>query len=717
MKVVILQDYLRAGGTERQSVFLAHCLSEYGYEVQLLTFRPGGVLAASIGNIEHCALQSFDTGFDWLAVGLTRALQDSSPHCILCQGRMANSYAGTLQRRFPHINVISTIRTGKPLSLFYRRSLCKTEHIIVNSDWWRNQLVGQGVKEDRISVVHNPLTFDCSPNQQGQRSRIREKFSVTSTICVFICVQEFRPGKRHVDLIRYFSEFGNAKHWQLWLVGDGKERKKCERLAIQLGIEQQIQFIGFTGDPIPFYAGADVAVSVSKEDSLPNFLIEAQTMGLPVVALDYRGVKEAFLSKHSGFLLSRSESKSFVKTVNRFIQDEPLRKQMGKSAQTFAQQKFSPVRQVEKILKILESVVKAKIPIQPKRIVLSRPDRIGDVVVTTTCFQSIKSSFPEAKVYVIVAETIQPLLSHHPLIKEVIGLSPCEMANSELIERKLNQIQPCCLVHLHFNQKIEKAAKNAGIPYRIGFSSHKAGHGLTSHQPDNKKQCKKHEADYNFDLLNLIGVRNTSTLKPMLFPSLSAKESLMSKCSWLRNLGSYATLHMTAFGKKKTLTSTLFVDVAHWLHDVHGFKIVFVGKEDNHPTFVEVNTMIGDKKWVLNTVARLRLAETAWLLKSSSLTMGRDSGITHISAAIGTPTYTVMIPLGRTLSSRRWRPLGPNTAFYEKQIFPNMFETDSGYQNRYVRNITFDDIKKELDGLLRKKRYQPMETIDSKPGK
>ena len=714
MKVVILQDYLRAGGTERQSVFLARCLNECGHDVQVLTFRPGGVLSAYLDRTNHRALQPFDTGLDWVAVGLVRALEDSAPDCILCQGKVANSYAGILQVRFPNFNVISTVRTGKPLPFFYRWSLCKTRHIIVNTDWWRNQLVGQKMKADRISVVHNPVTFDCSPvDQQGLRSRIREQFSVSSTTCVFICVQEFRSGKRHIDLIHHFAELGKATSWQLWLVGDGKERKKCERLATQLRIEQRIQFMGFTGDPIPFYAGADVAVSVSHEDSLPNFLVEAQTVGLPVVAVDYQGVKEAFIPGQSGFLLSDGEPKCFVETVNRLIEDDALRKQMAACARNFARLQFSPTFQVAKILHILQSAVKVKAPMQPKRMVLSRPDRIGDVVVTTTCFEAIKSSFPNVKLYLIIADHIQTLVSNHPLIDEVIGLSPGEMADLKLIEMRLNQIRPCCLVHFHYNETIEKAAENVGIPCRVGFSSRRMNHGLTHHRPDNKKQCQKHEADYNFDLLNLIRVKNTSGLAPSLFPVPSAKASLMTKCSWLKYTGPYATFHMTAYGKKKTLTSTLFIDIAHWLHKVHGLKVVLVGKENDHPTFLDVKNGLRDNAWVIDTVGTLDLAEVAWLLKDSSLTIGRDSGITHISAAVGTPTYTVMIPLGRTLASRRWRPLGPNTVFYEKQIFPHVFEADSHYQNRYVRSITLDDIKDELDQLLRKNSWQHREAVAS----
>ena len=77
MKILIVQDYLRSGGTERQSVFMATAFARAGHEVTLLTFRPRGVLELD-GEQQPFAfrsLQSFDTGLDWFAPGLLGAAE------------------------------------------------------------------------------------------------------------------------------------------------------------------------------------------------------------------------------------------------------------------------------------------------------------------------------------------------------------------------------------------------------------------------------------------------------------------------------------------------------------------------------------------------------------------------------------------------------------------------------------------------------------------
>src|SRR5665213_3183145 len=82
MKIIVLQDHLRSGGTERHSILLTREFAALGHASELITFRPGGLLAPT-ANCKHRALQPFDTGIDWFAPGLLRAVLDGSD-MVLC---------------------------------------------------------------------------------------------------------------------------------------------------------------------------------------------------------------------------------------------------------------------------------------------------------------------------------------------------------------------------------------------------------------------------------------------------------------------------------------------------------------------------------------------------------------------------------------------------------------------------------------------------------
>ena len=161
MKILLVQDRLRSGGTERQSVLLANAFAAAGHPITLLTFRPGGALASTVApSVTRIALQPFDTGLDWLAPGLARAVQRAQPDIVLCRGRMANCYGGALQKRFPATAVVATLRTGKPLPRLFRQSLPRVRHIVANSREARDRLLArQRLPAAAVSVIHNALVF------------------------------------------------------------------------------------------------------------------------------------------------------------------------------------------------------------------------------------------------------------------------------------------------------------------------------------------------------------------------------------------------------------------------------------------------------------------------------------------------------------------------------------------------------------------------------
>src|SRR5215510_11842943 len=158
MKILIVQDYLRSGGTERHSVFLGAACAKLGHEVTLLTFRPRGALGDDAENQPFAfkSLQPFDLHLDWFAPGLLRTVAAAAPDLVLCMGRMANCYAGFIQSRVPNAAVICTMRTGKLLPYLFLRSLRRCRHIVANSHVAKRVLTDQhNLPAHKITVIHN----------------------------------------------------------------------------------------------------------------------------------------------------------------------------------------------------------------------------------------------------------------------------------------------------------------------------------------------------------------------------------------------------------------------------------------------------------------------------------------------------------------------------------------------------------------------------------
>jgi glycosyltransferase involved in cell wall biosynthesis len=402
MKILLLQDYLRSGGTERQSVLLANAFAAAGHATTLLTFRPGGALAGTVASaVTRQVLQPLDTRLDWFAPGLCRTVRRIAPDIVLCMGRMANCHAGGLQKHLPRTTVIATMRTGKKLPLLYRRSLRLVRHIVANShDAARVLAASYAVPPEKISVIHNSLVFPSGPTDETGDATPLSRFApaiatssapasaiphsplptphfnpsdlqtfrpadvslrahhgATPATTVLLCVAMFRPEKNQRFLVELAARLPRDADWQLWLAGEGEARSACERLAAELNLGARIKFLGFVADPAPLYRAADVAVLASQSESLPNFLIEAQAHGLPVVACDVGGVRECFLPGETGWAVPPGDTAAFLAALTPLLAAPAHRAALAPKARAFARENFSPARQTQHYLDLFGRLI------------------------------------------------------------------------------------------------------------------------------------------------------------------------------------------------------------------------------------------------------------------------------------------------------------------------------------------------------------------------
>jgi glycosyltransferase involved in cell wall biosynthesis len=363
MKILVIQDALRSGGTERQSVFLSNAFAAAGHGTTLLTFRPGGRLAPTVAPAVHrWALQPVDLGLDWLAPGLGSVARHHRPDVVLCMGRMANCYAGAVQKRVPGAAVLATMRTGKPLPWLFRRSLGRVRHVIANSRDARDVLATRyGVPVGKISVIYNSLVFP--PERTGgvenarsaQRERLRAEYGASTATTVLLCVAMFRAEKNQRELVEIVAAMPPQVDVQLWLAGDGPARQSCEQLTRTLHADARVKFVGFHSDPTALYAAADAAVHASSSESLSNFLIEAQAHGVPAVAYEAQGIAECFVPGETGWAIPRGDRKQFQERILALIAEPAAgRDRRMAEARAFARQTFDPQLQVQAYLDLFD---------------------------------------------------------------------------------------------------------------------------------------------------------------------------------------------------------------------------------------------------------------------------------------------------------------------------------------------------------------------------
>lgn len=353
MRICILQDHLRNGGTERQSLLLARRFLAEGHEVELIRFRAGGALEADAAGVPGCVLQPFDCLTSAFAPGLIRRLRATQPDVVLCMGREANRRGHKVAAALPSTVVVATLRTGKPLPAGFRRTLEAADVTVANSAASGELLrTVHGVPAERVAVIKNGMVFPPATTSTERNRALRAELGADDDTVVLLCAGMFRPEKNQSALLDVAARLPRGAKWRLWLAGAGPTEAACRDQCARLDLLDRVRFLGFQRDAAPFHRAADVAVLASRSESLSNFLIEAQAHGLPAVACAATGVDECLEDGRSGRVVPVDDPDAFTAALIPLLNNAPLRAAWGEHAREFARTAFDPVARANDYLKL-----------------------------------------------------------------------------------------------------------------------------------------------------------------------------------------------------------------------------------------------------------------------------------------------------------------------------------------------------------------------------
>jgi N-acetyl-alpha-D-glucosaminyl L-malate synthase BshA len=119
---------------------------------------------------------------------------------------------------------------------------------------------------------------------------------------ILVHTSNFRPVKRVGDVIRIFHEVRKKVPSRLFLIGDGPDRSQCEQLARDLGIYQDVKFLGKQTEVVPLLSAADLFLMPSQSESFGLSALEAMACEVPVVSSSVGGLPELVLHGQTGFI-------------------------------------------------------------------------------------------------------------------------------------------------------------------------------------------------------------------------------------------------------------------------------------------------------------------------------------------------------------------------------------------------------------------------------
>ena len=190
-----------------------------------------------------------------------------------------------------------------------------------------------GRAADRTSVlVHGVVQDDLVPSWDG-RNRVRADLGLAEGTTVVLTVANLREQKDYPNLMAAARIALDALDDVVFLaVGQGPDEEKVHALHADLGLGDGFQLLGYREDVPDLLSAADVFVLASKYEGYPIAVMEALSMGLPVVSTDVGGVPDTLEEGVQGLLVPPGDPERLAAAIQRLIGDPALRTRMSEAA-------------------------------------------------------------------------------------------------------------------------------------------------------------------------------------------------------------------------------------------------------------------------------------------------------------------------------------------------------------------------------------------------
>ncbi len=323
----------QAGGAEVYMHEIGRRWSDQGIEVRWLCRRyPRSLKYETVDGIAVQRVGGRFTLYLMAPLAYLRHLRGRFDVIIDCENGIP--FFTPLYSRTPRVLLVHHVHseifrreTRPPLrwiGLFLERRLMprvyRKSPVVAVSESTRDDLVAIGFRPERITVVHNGVrSVPAVPPQPAEQPRIVYVGRLTPQKCVDVLI------KAMPDVLRAFPDA------RLDIVGQGPDRMRLERLAWTLKLAHHVRFHGYLSamERDELIALAWVAVCPSAFEGWGVSCVEASARGVPVVASNVNGLRDAVRDGETGVLVPHGDSAALAAVVVDLLADPERRGQMG----------------------------------------------------------------------------------------------------------------------------------------------------------------------------------------------------------------------------------------------------------------------------------------------------------------------------------------------------------------------------------------------------
>lgn len=370
--VLFIIDSFEQGGSERQALQLLRQLHASGEcRVYLACLQNRGSLRADadqlgLGEINEYALTSFyDLNFTRQIRRVMRFIKEKHidvvhTHCFYTNiFGMTGAFLSGVPARVTSKGETDGFRT--PMQKRAERISFRLAHrVIANCLVVQNQLIREGVSPAKIIQHYNGLDLERLKVPAGLRKEdALASFGLPRNRPLVSIVANLRnPVKDHPMFLRAAARvLAVLPNAGFVIAGEGELMEDLRTLAEQLGIEKDVFFIGRCDNVASLLFASDLGVLSSKAEGFANAILEYMAAGLPVVATDVGGVREAIKEAETGYVVPSGDDEQMAERIIELLSSPERARAMGERGKSIVAETFSCDRHLQNTLELYDELL------------------------------------------------------------------------------------------------------------------------------------------------------------------------------------------------------------------------------------------------------------------------------------------------------------------------------------------------------------------------
>lgn len=331
----------------------------------------GGMLALEVGRlgIPLVTFPQKDRSFDpRLVYELAALIRRRGFDVVHSHASISSRLAARLSG---HCNIVVTRHTiggelsNNPLkrALVAAAQVSLASRFIAISGAIRQRLLDEGVPGHRIETIHNGVDITLIEREASVLDIPLElEAACHGSSPVIGTLGRLSPEKGHEFLVRAFAavlrEFPRAI---LVVVGQGDERDRLERLAVELGVKEDVVFAGYRDNASACVNAFDLFVMPSLSEGLGLAMLEAMALRKPVIATNTGGIPEVVTDRVNGLLVPPGDPQALSRAIVEILRDRSLAARLAGAGRKTVEDRFDARSMADRTVGVYRSLLEDRI--------------------------------------------------------------------------------------------------------------------------------------------------------------------------------------------------------------------------------------------------------------------------------------------------------------------------------------------------------------------